>query len=190
MCFQMRYENFLWNFIYEFTFNLINMIYILQQIKQNYSVKFKIFGTSQNPDTTDYIVIHNYYLGEYCTKCDQRYDYIFDEWCKSCQRDYFKGNFTNWTSGDKGIDDFIQKLQLEISKPSDTVFEWIPYNQFNDINEIGRNDYATVYSAVWKDGPLNYVKSKHKYIRDQNTKVVLKCLYNSQINTNKFLNKV
>ena len=143
------------------------MIYILQQIKQNYSVKFKIFGISQNPDTKDYIVIHNYYLG-----------------------DYFKGNFTNWTSGDKDIDDFIQKLQLEINKPSDTVFEWIPYYQFNDINELGRNDCGTVYSAIWKDGPLNYDKSKHKYIRDQDTKVVLKCLYNSQNNTNEFLNEV
>ena len=139
------------------------------------------------------MIIHNNYIKEYCTKCDQRsYDYLFNKWCKSCQRDYFKRNFTNWTSGDKDIDDFIQKLQSEISDPSEPVFEWIPYNQFNVISEVGRNDYATVYSAIWKDGPFNYNKNKRKYIRDRwnSTKVVLSCLCNSQNNTNEFLNEV
>ena len=136
------------------------------------------------------MIIHNNYLEKYCTKCDLEYSDIFYKLCRPCQINYFKENFASWTSGNKDIDDFIQKLQSEISNPSDTAFEWIPYNQFNDINEIDSNDYATVYSAMWKDGPLNYDKSKHKYIRDQDTKVVLKCLYNSQNNTNEFLNEV
>ena len=45
-------------------------------------------------------------------------------------------------------------MQLKIDKYSDIIFEWIPYNQFSDIKEIGRGGFATVYSAIWKDGPF------------------------------------
>ena len=39
-------------------------------------------------------------------------------------------------------------------------FEWIPYNQFGNIEEIGKGGFATVYSAIWKDGPLGYIRVK------------------------------
>ena len=50
-------------------------------------------------------------------------------------------------------------MQLNIDNYHDIVFEWIPYNQFNDIKEIGKSDFITVYSAIWRDGPLRYKKS-------------------------------
>src|SRR5213082_1971754 len=67
-----------------------------------------------------------------------------------------KGNFTNWTSRNEKIDNFIQEMQLKIDKWNDLVFEWIPYNRFSDIKKTGSGGFATVYSAIWKDGPLNY----------------------------------
>ena len=83
-----------------------------------------------------------------------------------------QNNFT-WPSGNEKIDDFVQEMQL---KSSDYVFEWIPYSQFNEIEETGKNNLITVYSAIWRDGPFyNY-----KYTRDSNNKVVLKFLHNSQ----------
>jgi hypothetical protein len=81
-------------------------------------------------------------------------------------------------------------MQLKINDPNDIVFEWIPYNQFSNINEIKKSDSATVYLAMWKDGPLNYDFNKYEYTRSQNTKVVLKYLHNSQNITNEFLNEV
>ena len=48
------------------------------------------------------------------------------------------------------------------------MFEWIPYNQFNKIKQIGKGDFFTVYSATWEN------------------EVALLCFNNSQ----KFLNKV
>ncbi len=65
-------------------------------------------------------------------------------------------------------------MQLKIKSFGDKVFEWIPYNQFNDVKEIGKDDFAITYSAIWKDGPLEYGYSKYKYIRNQNKKVALK----------------
>src|SRR2546421_3547210 len=123
-----------------------------------------------------------------CKKCGEEYANEDNEsfgWCEPCQIDDLKGNFT--TSGNEKIDNFIQEIQLKIDNWEDIVFEWIPYNQFSDIKEIGRN--ATVYSAIWKNGPLQY-EYKGKYIRKPhyaNYKVALKRLHNSQNITNEFL---
>jgi hypothetical protein len=107
-----------------------------------------LYGISQNPDTNDYILVQNNAL-----------------------------NDTNWMSGNEKIDDFIQERQLEIYKDKDVVFEWIPYNQFNQIKEISKNGLITVYSAIWRDGTLH---CDSKYTRDSNKKVALKCLHNLQ----------
>ena len=93
-------------------------------------------------------------------------------------------------SGNKKIDDLIQEMQSKIDGFTDIVFEWIPYNQFNDIEKISKNDYATVYSATWKDGPLCYYDNYRKYIRKSNKKVSLKWLHNSQNISNEILDKV
>src|SRR5688572_11842408 len=99
----------------------------------------RFLGVSQNPNTKDYIIVfENYQL--YCEKCEQKYINELTKWCKPCQIDYFKNNFTNWTSGNKQIDIFIQEKQLNIEHSWSTVFDWIPYNQFNDIKEISRDD--------------------------------------------------
>jgi hypothetical protein len=123
----------------------------------------------------------------YCKECGEKYS---DNWCKSCQIDYFKKDFINWTSGNKNIDNFIQSMQLKISNQSDIVFEWIPYDQFNDIKEISKNDSITVHSAIWNDGPLHYNNNEKKWIRESDKNVALKCLNNSQNNVNKLLNEV
>src|SRR5205809_222813 len=47
-----------------------------------------------------------------CKKCGKEYGAWW--WCKPCQIDNLKGNFTNWTSGNEKIDNFIQEMQLKI----------------------------------------------------------------------------
>jgi hypothetical protein len=32
----------------------------------------------------------------------------------------------------------------------------MPYHQLNDIKEINKSDVATIYSTMWKNGPLLY----------------------------------
>src|SRR3954465_13985860 len=101
---------------------------------------------SSQKDTTDQ-----------CEKCNEgytNYANFYYKWCKKCQINDLKKNFTNWTSEDEKIDGFIQEMQLKIHEYDDVIFEWIPYDQFNGIKEIGKSDSAKVYSAIWKDGPL------------------------------------
>jgi hypothetical protein len=92
---------------------------------------------------------------------------------------YLKNNLKYWMSGNERINIFIQDKQLKIKNYNDVVFEWIPYNQFYEIKETGRNDFITVYSAIWKDGPLYYDNYGDEYTRYLNKEVALKCLHNS-----------
>ena len=107
-----------------------------------------IYGISQNPHTKDYyiIVIHNEYdFKIYCEKCDENYK--FNGWCKPCQINGLKSK-TNWSSKNEKIGNIMQEMQLKIDNQTNLIYEWIPYNQFNDIKEIGKGGFATVYSAI------------------------------------------
>ncbi|CAB5367079.1 unnamed protein product [Rhizophagus irregularis] len=121
-----------------------------------------LYGISQNPDTGDYIFVQNYII-----------------------------NLVNWISENEKIDDIIHKRQLRINGYyyNDIVFEWISYNQFNEIKETSKNDFITVYSAIWKDGPLFYDKHYENYARDLNKEIVLKCFHNSQESIDSLINE-
>src|ERR1043165_2605334 len=111
----------------------------------------------------------------FCKKCGVKYIVGRFGWCKPCWIYILKRNFTNWTSGNERIDKFVQEMQLKIDNQWDIVFEWIPYNRFSDIKEIVKSDFATVYSAIWKDGPLNYNQNTETYVRTSlDQKVALK----------------
>uniref|UniRef100_U9U9I0 Protein kinase domain-containing protein n=1 Tax=Rhizophagus irregularis (strain DAOM 181602 / DAOM 197198 / MUCL 43194) TaxID=747089 RepID=U9U9I0_RHIID len=110
-----------------------------------------LYGISQNPNTNEYILVQNYSI-----------------------------NLINWMSRNEKIDNFIQDIQLKINYYSDVIFEWIPYNQFNEIRMTGKNGSITVYSALWNDGPLHYNKKYSNYTRDSNRKVALRCLHGSK----------
>ena len=125
-----------------------------------------------------------------CEKCDRKYTNYWERWCKPCHINNFKTNFTNWTSGNEKIDKLIQEMQLQINSKKDIIFEWIPYNKFDNIKEINKGDFATVYSAIWKDGPLHYNYYQNECSRKPDKKVALKCLHNSQNISSEFLNEV
>jgi hypothetical protein len=94
-------------------------------------------------------------------------------------------------SGNKKIDGFIQERQLNINSYNNVIFEWIPYDQFNEIKETGKNSSITVYSAMWKNGPLYRIERYSKnYTRDSNKEVALKFLHNSQNSVESVINKV
>src|ERR1051325_2507380 len=104
-----------------------------------------MYGLSLKQDTKELIAIAQESYCEACSKADL---YNLGQWCKQCQISYLKKNFTNWTSGNEKIDGFIQEMQLSINYYKwDILFEWVPYDQFDNIKEIGKSHYATMYSA-------------------------------------------
>jgi hypothetical protein len=126
-----------------------------------------------------------------CKECDKEYTNLLNteyEWCKICQTKYLE----TFTNENEKIIDFFQEMRSKINDPNDILFEWIPYDKFNDVKEIGKSDFVTVSLAVWKDGPLHFSYFKKELTRVSNKKVALKCLHsNSQKNIiNEFLSEV
>src|SRR5947209_5626999 len=106
-----------------------------------------IFGISQDPITKNYIVVFdcNYFEKIFCKKCFKIYTDKNYKWCKPCEINNLKMNFTKWTSGNKQIDSFIQERQLKIYYRN-KLFDWIPYDQFNNLKELGKSDLFIAYS--------------------------------------------
>ena len=78
---------------------------------------------------------------------------------------------------------------MGINDYCDTVFEWIPYNQFIGIKGIGKDGFT--YSATWKDGPLYYdYFGKRGWMRKLSMQVVLECFHSSRHTVDEILNKV
>ncbi|CAB4440461.1 unnamed protein product [Rhizophagus irregularis] len=172
---------------------VLRFLYDLQNINEEFLNKVEsylanrlVFGISQNPDTKVYILVFNNSTN-YCIKCNNKHEIrhfspSIIKWCQQCQINQLKSNFTNWASGNEKIDEFIQKSQLKINDYNDTVFEWIPYNELVDIEQIADN---CLTAAIWKNGPLCYSNSYSKYRRKLNEKVLLK-----YFNNNIFLNEI
>uniref|UniRef100_U9UX78 Uncharacterized protein n=1 Tax=Rhizophagus irregularis (strain DAOM 181602 / DAOM 197198 / MUCL 43194) TaxID=747089 RepID=U9UX78_RHIID len=60
-----------------------------------------------------------------------------------------------------------KEKQLGINKYDDIIIEWISYDKFDDIKELRKDEFSTIYSAIWKDGPLQYDRNKREYSREQ-----------------------
>ncbi|GBB97005.1 hypothetical protein RclHR1_00290003 [Rhizophagus clarus] len=163
---------------------------LLNKVKEIDMNRLKIYGISQNPIRKVYILVLQY---EYCTEYDKIY-------CKNCGEKYVHINYM-WrkkcliiknviNSNNEKVDDLIKEMRLKINSCFNIVFEWISYDQFNYIKRLSKGGFATVYSAIWKDGPLRYDVHKKMYVRVSSKKVALKCINNSQNINGKFLNEV
>ena len=123
-----------------------------------------------------------------CDECSQ--PNTGEDWCQSCNSKHFQQEFNKWTSGNKEIDEFIQKFQLNATNDNE-VLEWIPYDRFKNIEYLAEGGFGTVYKAIWIDGFIYYWKnSQNKWHRNENWGVVLKCLKDSQNLDTDFLQEV
>ena len=61
----------------------------------------------------------------------------------------------------------------------------IPYNELENIEEIGRGGFSTTFKASWKDG-FKYMDNNNEQCIE-NRVVVLKRLHNSRNISNEFL---
>uniref|UniRef100_U9TLT7 Protein kinase domain-containing protein n=1 Tax=Rhizophagus irregularis (strain DAOM 181602 / DAOM 197198 / MUCL 43194) TaxID=747089 RepID=U9TLT7_RHIID len=140
----------------KFFYNSQNVsIEFLNKMKSHLTEGIISYGISQNPNTKDYILVFcEKYIEKCCKNCGEKYTNEIYKWCKL---------LCSINEKSMKIFDFIDDFK----------FNWVPYNEFNDIKEMGRGGFSTVYSAIWR----------YK-------KVALKCLHNSHNFINEFLNEV
>jgi hypothetical protein len=82
---------------------------------------------------------------EYCGICNYcKRPNTGRRWCNKCNPGRKE------SSGNDEIDNFILKVQRN-TKHCDDNLQWIPYNKFKDIKQIGEGGFAKIYSAIWSD---------------------------------------
>ncbi|EXX74797.1 Mkk2p [Rhizophagus irregularis DAOM 197198w] len=70
--------------------------------------------------------------------------------------------------------------------------EWVPFDRFEDINQIGEGGFAKVYSATWIDGKTKYKRHDGSLEKrePEPIKVALKKLNESQNISPEYLNEI
>ena len=122
-----------------------------------------------------------------CSYCNK--PFTEELWCEEC--DPFR-IVEGWTSGNPNIDKFIKDTMYN-ARDNDGIFlEWVPFDRFTNIKEVGEGGFAKVYSATWIDGKLKYEKIDGNWEKKEPKpmKVALKRLNGSQNMSDKYLNEV
>ncbi|RHZ85137.1 hypothetical protein Glove_71g107 [Diversispora epigaea] len=125
---------------------------------------------------------------EICPECNQEWDKYY-KWCKPCNSKHFQNDFNNWTSGNDKIDKFIQDAQLNANRNYE-VIEWIPYDRFKDVKQIGKGGFGTIHYARWIDGFIRrWDIENQQWKRYDNREVALK-KFDNFVNFNDVLNEM
>ena len=123
---------------------------------------------------------------EKCNECNKRRKPL-DESHKIC-RNCYKMKKIFKPSGNKIIDDLIRYTQINLVREEGKM-EFVPYEQFKNVEFIAEGGFSKIYKATWIDGPISEWYGKDPY-RERNETVVLKRLNNSKNITTKKLNEV
>ena len=113
-----------------------------------------------------------------CNKCKStKYS---DRFCEGCISLQLQSLFTTWTSGNNIIDNFIQQCQMASSLPKH-ILEWIPFEQFYDIEKLTEGGFSLIYTATWTRGSIDdYDENKKEFFYCGELLVALKCLNDSK----------
>ena len=130
-------------------------------------------------------IVKSKYKKKKCNECNKRRKTLDEshQICRIC----YKMKTIFKPSGNKVIDDFIRYTQINLVREEGRM-EFVPYEQFKNVEFIAEGGFSKIYKATWIDGPIKWY---YKNItRDPNKTVVLKKLNNSKNITTKELNEV
>ncbi|GBC42930.2 kinase-like domain-containing protein [Rhizophagus irregularis DAOM 181602=DAOM 197198] len=138
----------------------------LNKIKRYFTVNSnKMYGISQNPNTKEYLVI----LNGGCVKCGQS--------------DFTTVYLAKWEDGP--LEYNINTMQYErdpnraitlkcLNNTRNMINEFLDKVKVNSIVKESKGGFATVYSAIWKDGLLNEFLHEVKAYSINNSGKILK----------------
>src|ERR1043166_3778149 len=113
-------------------------------------------------------------------------------WCKECVPSCI---IEGWTSGNDEIDNFIKNTICNARSyyGYSKFLEWVSFDRFEDIIQIGEGGFAKVYSAKWIDGQAKYTRQidgSWEKLESKPMDVALKRLNGSQNISAEYLNEV
>ena len=114
-------------------------------------------------------------------------------WCKECVPSCI---IEGWTSGNSEIDEFIKDTIYNVGIYGGyypLFLEWVEFDRFENVKQIGEGGFAKVYSATWIDGRAKYLRQRDGNWEKSDPgpmEVALKRLNGSQNISAKYLNEV
>ncbi len=95
-----------------------------------------------------------------CNKCHKKRRTLKknNQICVIC----YQANLLYKTSGNKIIDEFIDFTQTNFVQESSRM-KFIPYDQFKDIELIGKGGFSKIYKATWINGPPYWNEEKEVF---------------------------
>src|SRR6266480_5776276 len=110
----------------------------------------------------------------HCSECNKKRTPL-DESHQICHVCYkTKAVYKQKPSGNKIIDDFIKHTQTNYVK-TEGKMEFVPHDQFKNIEFIAEGGFSKIYKATWTDGPVGNYNDKRD-VRSPNYTVALKKL--------------
>lgn len=125
-----------------------------------------------------------------CKNC-AKYDTNNTWWCKPCNAERFREDFSKWTSGNEFVDKFIQNAQLS-ARNREEVIEWIPYEKFQNVEYIAQGGFSKIFKADWPKGRIicSGIKTTKWWREDRTIQVALKSINDSRNIIKEFLEEV
>ncbi|CAB4430487.1 unnamed protein product [Rhizophagus irregularis] len=127
-----------------------------------------------------------------CSYCGK--PFTEELWCKKC--DPFR-MIEGWTSRNNDLDKFIKDTIYDARNEKNEYkvkfLEWVPFDKFKDVKQIGIGGFAKVFSATWIDGNADYYKQDDgswKKKEPDTINVALKRLNGSQNMSTEYLNEL
>src|SRR6266496_4182679 len=103
------------------------------------------------------------YKKKKCNECNKRRKPL-DESHQICHVCYkVKIIYKPKLSGNKIIDDFIKYTQLNLVKKEGRM-EFVPYEQFKNVEFIAEGGFSKIYKAIWINGPITIRKIKYNLV--------------------------
>ncbi|CAG8601114.1 18155_t:CDS:2 [Cetraspora pellucida] len=120
-----------------------------------------------------------------CTGCNRNKALVYEN--KLCSGCYYT-QFQNVSSGNQDIDNLIKATHNNQPKFR---LEWIPFEDFTDIKQIGEGGFSKIYTATWTKGTIVGWDWRTKSInRIINQTVALKVLKDSKNISSAFLKEL
>src|SRR5687768_5923432 len=88
-----------------------------------------------------------------CSYCSKPFSE--ELWCKNC--DPFR-IIEGWTSGNLNVDKFIKDIMYNAGEDHDSLIEWVPFDRFIDIEQVGEGGFSKVYIVTWIDGKSKFIR--------------------------------
>ena len=142
--------------------------------------RLRLLGVSRQGSTGNLVLVAE----KLCSTCGSLFP-SGGPWCDKCN---IKQLMEGWTTGDDEYDAIIRGTQVDASSYSYSCLKWIPFNQLQNLSELAKGEFGTIYTADWTKGEYSgwdcEGEDRNIVLHWKTTRVLLRA------DTSSFLNQV